>query len=96
MAFVGPFTPGRTLIIEVSDVSTPVTITAHEPQVALLNTGPDLVAVAFGVGTAVADETGFPVPVNQPVVLTKGVGSDVLAAVTRGAATLYVTPGSGS
>lgn len=99
MAVTGPFTPGRTLKLDVTGVSQAVPINPEAPQVSLLNMGPDLAFVAFGVGPFEVDITGFPLPVGVPVMLTKGVGADTIAVVCGGAgsdsATVFATPGSG-
>lgn len=91
------FTPGRTLTVDVDRSPTTGAVSPDAPELSLLNIGPDLVFVAFGVAPLASDVTGFPVAVNVPVVLTKGVGADIVVAWTfKGRATLYVTPGSGA
>lgn len=99
------FTPGRTLTLDVGEEPVTAPLPPNDPQVAVLNIGPGLAFVAFGVGPVEADpEAGLPLPVNVPLILTKGVGADVVEAVviprfSDGQATyavVFVTPGSGA
>lgn len=81
-----PFTPGHTYVLVVGDTSVSVTVHADAPVLRLLNLGPGVVFVRIGTGPQQATPTDFPVPAGVPVLITKGVGADTVAAVAPVAA----------
>lgn len=94
-----PFTPGRTLLVDVSDVAASVALDANASAVRLVNAGDVVMFVRVGTGpqTAVAD-ADYPVLPGTAEIITKGVGADMLSVIggDAGPHLLYVTVGWGT
>jgi hypothetical protein len=93
-AFQPAYTRGTS--ISVTTTSASATIPAGNSALYLLNTGSTLCYVRVAAAAAAATTAGFPVPVNIPIVIGKGVDDVIVSAITASSTTtLLVIPGDG-
>jgi hypothetical protein len=97
-----PFTPGRTQEFVLATSSSSITVDADAPQIYVLFNSGSSTALAFiriGTGAQTATASDFAVPPNIPMILTKGVGANTIAAMGNASGAgglLFVTTGTGS
>lgn len=93
----GPFSPGRSYTLEVTSASVSVPIDPDASSLRLVNGGTELMFVRVGVGAQVALIGDFVLVPNVAVTITKGVGTNTLAAIggAVGPEPLYATTGEG-
>lgn len=92
-----PFAPhfGTNRVLTPAATSASIPISTEDKNVYLLNTGPNICYVRIGTGAQTATTADFPVPVNEPMVLSKGQGDDTLAHISATGTTLNVMTGEG-
>jgi hypothetical protein len=97
-----PFTPGRTQEFVLATTSASITVDSDAPQIYVLLNSTSPTALAFvriGTGAQTATASDFAVPPNMPMILTKGVGANTIAAMANASGAgglLYVTTGVGT
>jgi hypothetical protein len=96
-----PFTPGQTQEIILATTSSSLALNADAPQIYVLLNSSAADALAFiriGTGAQTAVASDFAVPPNIPMILTKGVGANTIAAMANAPGVgglLFVTTGVG-
>jgi hypothetical protein len=96
-----PFSPGQTQEFVLAATSASLTLNADAPQIYVLLNSANAAALAFiriGTGPQTATASDFAIPPNIPMILTKGVGANTIAAMANAPGAgglLFVTTGVG-